>query len=150
MAIVSLTEQQLADALVLIERGLDDMEHQEKQGDLEVDGYTDEDKAERERLKASGTQLLEALQHSEAYAKASAALSGGSDTSSAIARMTVEAFSVETGLAENNTDVLATPALRDLLIDLFHFTALNDFDLNDEFDTARAMWEEEVYDEQQA
>jgi hypothetical protein len=150
MAIVSLTEQQLADALTLIERGLDDMEHQEKQGDLEVDGYTDADKAERERVKASGAQLLEVLQLSEAYGKASASLKDHSDQSSALARMTVEAFSVETGVAEKDTDVLATPALRDLLIDLFHFTELNDVDLNDEFDRARTLWEEEVYDEQQA
>jgi len=150
MAIVSLTEQQLADALVLIERGLDDMEHQEKQGDLEVDGYTDEDKAERERVKASGAQLLEVLQLSEACGKACASLKDHSDQSSALARMTVEAFSVETGVEEKDTDVLATPALRDLLIDLFHLTAKNDVDLNDEMDRARALWEEEVYDEQQA
>lgn len=148
MPIITVTEQQLDDARELIERGLDDMAHHEQKGDLRLDGYTDEDIAERDRLESSGAQLQVTLQQALAKAKASATLTKESAKCSALARMTLEAYSVETGQDEENGNVMDTPALRDLLIDLFHITALNDVDLNEEFDRARALWEEEVYDEQ--
>lgn len=147
MPILHLTQKQLRDVTELMDAGLADMDAQEKEGNLEADGYSSEDLAERQRVKDAAVPIKAIFRAAELRAVESnkQALKDTSHASALLAFATLSAFGAEIGgLADE--PLMESTVLRDLLTDLFHLTAAHDIDLDDELEKARRHWEAEVSD----
>lgn len=148
MPILHLSHQQIIDVTTLMNSGLADMDVQEKEGDLYVDGYTADDLNERQRLKESAVQVKEILSGVELYSaeKDKQAIKLVSQTSATLAYAVLAAFAAETGVAKDER-LMESTAIRDLLTNIFHLSASHSIDLNKEYEAARKHWEAETSDD---
>lgn len=146
MSVLFISEKQLGDLSQLVGLALADMAAHEKEGDLEQDGYTDEDRAARKLLAASGEELMGTIR--EAYANEKEARNNQysqAQQSTNLARMVLMAYSHQAGIG--NEEPAESSAFRDLLADLRHFADKNDIDYDAEFDAAINHFEEEADEE---